>query len=228
MDGYSYDAAGNLLNDGVHTYKIRPPENRIISVDNGATTYTYDAIGQRVGKTTGSTSTGMIYTARGTSILYPTNHPGSTPQLQMYVAGMHFGSYIVNSTVTGTIFYYNHADWLGTERARTNVAGVACETMQSLPFGDNLVIQAVNGGCTDTTDVSPMHFTGKERDTESGLDNFGARYDASSMGRVAYTRPALHRSTPFGRSAAVKSLRLRTQQPCNPFRSHRSGRHTQM
>ena len=25
--------------------------------------------------------------------------------------------------------------------------------------------------------------TGKERDTESGLDNFGARYDASSLGR---------------------------------------------
>jgi len=27
------------------------------------------------------------------------------------------------------------------------------------------------------------HFTGKERDTESGLDYFGARYYASSMGR---------------------------------------------
>jgi len=26
-------------------------------------------------------------------------------------------------------------------------------------------------------------FTGKERDTESGLDNFGARFDASSFGR---------------------------------------------
>src|SRR5437016_10268538 len=26
-------------------------------------------------------------------------------------------------------------------------------------------------------------FTGKERDSESGLDNFGARYDSSSMGR---------------------------------------------
>ena len=28
-----------------------------------------------------------------------------------------------------------------------------------------------------------MHFTGKERDTESGNDYFGARYYASSMGR---------------------------------------------
>jgi RHS repeat-associated protein len=28
-----------------------------------------------------------------------------------------------------------------------------------------------------------LHFTGKERDTESGNDYFGARYYASSMGR---------------------------------------------
>jgi len=30
-------------------------------------------------------------------------------------------------------------------------------------------------------------FSGKERDTESGLDNFGARYNASSMGRFTAT-----------------------------------------
>ena len=33
-------------------------------------------------------------------------------------------------------------------------------------------------------------FTGKERDSESGLDNFGARYDASSLGR--YMTAKLH------------------------------------
>ncbi len=32
-------------------------------------------------------------------------------------------------------------------------------------------------------------FTGKERDAESGLDNFGARYDASSMGRFMTPDP---------------------------------------
>jgi RHS repeat-associated protein len=31
--------------------------------------------------------------------------------------------------------------------------------------------------------------TGKERDSESGLDNFGARYDASSMGRFMSADP---------------------------------------
>jgi len=36
-------------------------------------------------------------------------------------------------------------------------------------------------------DAVPHKFTGKERDSESGLDNFGARYNSSSMGR--FTRP---------------------------------------
>jgi RHS repeat-associated protein len=34
-------------------------------------------------------------------------------------------------------------------------------------------------------------FTGKERDAESGLDNFGKRYDASSLGRFMTTDPVV-------------------------------------
>jgi len=37
--------------------------------------------------------------------------------------------------------------------------------------------------CATTTRIPPSLFTGKERDTESGNDYFGARYYASSMGR---------------------------------------------
>ena len=46
---------------------------------------------------------------------------------------------------------------------------------QAFPFGDWLTCAG--------SDVSPMHFTGKEHDPETGLENFGARYDASAMGR---------------------------------------------
>jgi RHS repeat-associated protein len=52
------------------------------------------------------------------------------------------------------------------------------QTCQSLPFGDQL---ACTGG--DLQAPTEHHFTGKERDTESGNDYFGARYYASSMGR---------------------------------------------
>jgi RHS repeat-associated protein len=54
-------------------------------------------------------------------------------------------------------------------------AGVLYESCSSYPFGDSL---SCTGG-----DVSPMHFTGKERDTESGNDYFGARYYGAMMGR---------------------------------------------
>jgi RHS repeat-associated protein len=36
---------------------------------------------------------------------------------------------------------------------------------------------------------SGAHFTGKERDSESGLDNFGARYDSSQYGRFMTPDP---------------------------------------
>jgi RHS repeat-associated protein len=39
-------------------------------------------------------------------------------------------------------------------------------------------------------------FTGKERDTESGLDNFGARYDASAQARFMTPDPLLNSGRP--------------------------------
>jgi RHS repeat-associated protein len=40
-------------------------------------------------------------------------------------------------------------------------------------------------------------FTGKERDAESGLDNFGARYNSSSMGRFMSPDPLLNSGRPW-------------------------------
>ena len=45
--------------------------------------------------------------------------------------------------------------------------------MDYLPFGEQIA--------GDT--ITPYKFTGKQRDSESGLDNFGARYDSSQYGR---------------------------------------------
>ena len=38
-------------------------------------------------------------------------------------------------------------------------------------------------GVGTTTSNNRYKFTGKERDTESGLDNFTARFDSSTLGR---------------------------------------------
>jgi RHS repeat-associated protein len=177
IDGHSYDADGNLLNDGVNNY-LYDAENRVVSVDGGATTYVYDAEGRRFSKTTGGVATETIYDRMGNPRIR-----GNFGPSEIFVAGMHLGTSIVNSAHTDSIFYYDHDDWLGTERARTDLSGNPCETITSLPFGDG---QTIAGTCGD---ISPMHFTGKERDTESGLDNFGARYNASSMGRFMTPDP---------------------------------------
>jgi RHS repeat-associated protein len=97
-------------------------------------------------------------------------------QGELYAGGRHFAIYAPAPGPTGATFF-THSDWLGTERVRTDMTGTNCESIGSLSFGDG---QTITGTCGD---VSPLHFTGKERDPESGLDNFDSRYFGSSAGR---------------------------------------------
>jgi RHS repeat-associated protein len=53
------------------------------------------------------------------------------------------------------------------------------DSLDYLPFGEQIA------GGSGTT----HKFTGKERDSESGLDNFGARYNASNLGRFMSPDP---------------------------------------
>ncbi len=61
--------------------------------------------------------------------------------------------------------YFDHMDWMRTERVRSDVNGESFETCTCLPYGDAQ-------SCLDPQDASPLHFTGKIWDTETGLDNF--------------------------------------------------------
>ena len=63
---------------------------------------------------------------------------------------------------------------LGTRRVQTDYSGVVEQDCMSLPYGDSE---------TCTPPPSGALFTGKERDSESGNDYFGARYYASVTGR---------------------------------------------
>src|SRR5208283_812287 len=89
---------------------------------------------------------------------------------------------------------FNHADWLGTERVRTNASGTAIEWCTDTPYGMNLTCTPLPG----QADTSPMHFTGKERDYESGLDDFGARYfgGGNNLGRFMTPDPLLNSGRP--------------------------------
>lgn len=63
----------------------------------------------------------------------------------------------------------------------------------------------------------PANSTGKERDSESGLDNFGARYDSSSMGRfMSPDWSAAPMGVPYANFGNPQTLNLYSYVQNNP------------
>jgi RHS repeat-associated protein len=115
-------------------------------------------------------------------------------------------------TVASNLHFYLD-DPLGTRRAQTDYAGVIEQTCSSLPYGDAL-------NCTGGNLSAPTehHFTGKERDTESGNDYFGARYYASSMGRfMSPDWSAKEEPVPYAKLDNPQSLNLYAYVLNNPL-----------
>ena len=86
---------------------------------------------------------------------------------------------------------YVHTDLLGSTRMVTSASGAVLECYDYLPFGRMLGsgINSRNNGCYPTNPDAqinsrlPQKFTGKERDSETRLDYFGARYYSAAQGR---------------------------------------------
>ncbi len=78
----------------------------------------------------------------------------------------------------GTEYY--HGDHLGSARMITDASGAVTWSATYLPFGYEINPQST---------TNHYKFTAKERDSESGLDYFGARHYASTMGRFMTPDP---------------------------------------
>jgi RHS repeat-associated protein len=116
----------------------------------------------------------------------------------IWAGGKLLGTYDKN----GLHFYFD--DPLGTRRAQTDYAGVLEQTCASLPYGDLL---SCTGG--DLQAPTEHHFTGKERDAESGNDYFGARYYSSNMGRfMSPDWSAQEEPVPYAKLDDPQSLNL--------------------
>ncbi|MHB8755548.1 MAG: hypothetical protein ACYC92_11420 [Candidatus Acidiferrales bacterium] len=112
----SYDAAGNVMQDSAHHYYY-DGEDRLIQVDgtlgNCATAtacYMYDANGRRVEKATATGAVNYVYDIAGHQA--EVNASGGLTRAEVYAGGKHLATYVNGTT------YFDHADWLGTERAR--------------------------------------------------------------------------------------------------------------
>jgi RHS repeat-associated protein len=165
LTGYSYDAAGNVINDGVHSYSY-DAEGRIVQVDGGTTaSYIYNENGKRARKTVGGAFTEFYYGPNGS---VQSEYNGSSWPVQYIYSGDRLIAEYTNSTTE-----FVHSDHLGSTRLVTAMNQSIVDNLDYEPFGQQA------SGASATT----HKFTGKERDSESGLDFFGARHYASSMGR---------------------------------------------
>jgi RHS repeat-associated protein len=159
--GIQYDAAGNLTAIGGFTFGY-DAENRLVSSTlNGVTaTYAYDGEGRRVKKG----AVVLVYDAFG--------------RLAAEYGGV--------ADPVGT--EYLTADHLGSTRLVTSATGAERRCLDYLPFGEQTVEgMGSRGACYASANEPRAKFTGKERDQETGLDYFGARYFSGAQGR--FTTP---------------------------------------
>src|SRR5206468_26653 len=99
---------------------------------------------------------------------------GATNNTSFFEYAFFGGKRIARRDASNNISYY-FADHLGTARVVTNSAGSILDDSDFYPFGGERPITSSSG--------NPYKFTGKERDIESGLDDFGARFYSSPLGR---------------------------------------------
>jgi RHS repeat-associated protein len=174
--GFTYDASGNLAYDGSHHYYY-DAENRLIQVDgtlgtcsSAAACYVYDADGHRIERTVGATTIDYLYDLDG-RVMVEVNSGPTVVADYIYAGGQLIAQY-KNSTLN-----FVHGSHLGSSGILTSVAGVVTDCNAFYPFGEQDTSICASSATTT------HKFTGKERDTESNLDNFGARYYSSAMGR---------------------------------------------
>ncbi len=187
LNGFCYDAAGNTTGptpcpSSIYTYDA---ENRLIAT--AGMSYLYDGDGKRVEKCTegttpgtcAATATGTLYwTGTGSDALAETDWTGAA--LEEYV--FFNGKRIARRGGTGNTVHYYFADHLGSTDVITGALGSIQKNSVYYPFGGEIAVTAPSF-------ANNYKFTGKERDTESGLDNFGARYHGSSLGRFMTPDP---------------------------------------
>ena len=185
LNGFCNDAAGNLvLNSGCPTGTFTPTysydiENRLTSPAAGYS-YIYDGDGQRVKKCSnaGCTTGTLYWRGIGSDPLSESSVAGTINEEYIFFNGTRVARQDVSGCSTNCVHYY-FSDHLGSADVITSSAGAIQKEADYYPYGGELVVSG--------SDINNYKFTGKERDSESGLDMFGARYYGSSLGR--FTTP---------------------------------------
>jgi RHS repeat-associated protein len=184
--GYSYDAAGNLTNDGTQSFAY-DAENKIKTVNGVSDVYRYDGDGNRVRKNfTSGEKVRMVYSG-GQLIAEYDLTTGSLKK--EYVYGT---KGLLATFEPGIGTRYTTSDHLGSPRVVTNPSAGVISRHDYMPFGEELgsgIGARTTGMGFMVTDGLRQKFTSKERDLETGLDYFIARYYSATQGRFSGVDP---------------------------------------
>jgi RHS repeat-associated protein len=196
--GFGYDAAGNLTTEPGKSYTY-DAENRLVTATVGgvlASQYFYDGNSRRVKKMVGGVVTRFEYGAGG-ELIAEWNDDDSNMVVQKDY--FYKGGALIATSMIGNNGKYEHAtaDHLGTPRAWTDDDGnlVAGGRHDYMPFGEELLAEvgtrtAGQGYAVSTQqDGQRKQFGSKERDYETTLDYFLARYYSSGQGRFTNVDP---------------------------------------
>jgi RHS repeat-associated protein len=230
-----YDAAGDVTSDSsTGNQYVYDAEGRICAFQTpsglGGTImmgYLYDADGIRVAKGTITTmtcdpatngfamtgnNTGTYVLGQGGEELTQLSGSGAWQRTNVFGGGKQLATY------DSMGLHFQIEDALGTRRMQTNADGQPETDIQSLPYGDKLATATDQYAPATADDATPLHFTGKERDTESGNDYFGARYYGSSMGRFLIPDwSAIVEPVPYAKLDDPQSLNLYAYVHNNPL-----------
>jgi RHS repeat-associated protein len=170
----SYDASGNMLNDGINALAYDAAGRMVTSTQASAvSTYSYDCKNLRVQKVSGGNTT--IYIFSGGKVLAEyLNGALPTAPTREYV---YSGSGLLAKVEAGTTSY-NLTDHLST-RMFTDANGASLGQQGHFPFGDPWYDTASN----------KWKFTTYERDSESQNDYAMARYYINRNGRFTSPDP---------------------------------------
>lgn len=168
--GYSYDAVGNLMSDGIHSYTY-DAEGNVLQVDGGSTAaYVYDAFNHRVQTVANGLDRLYVYNVDGRRASVWDN-TSSTPLL---VSATTYWNGQPISFYNGST-YFQHQDVHGTERLRTAADGSVAGFYQSFAFGDAF--------SSSGQDYDPYHFARLDHDSESDTDHAQFRQYSPTQGR---------------------------------------------
>ena len=213
-DGICYDAAGNQVFDNYTTGAIGggertyDAENRMLSAQSGGGSntsyYTYDADGRRTRRQTPSGTVWQIFGIGG-ELLAEYSYSGGTATMKKEY-GYRNGELLVvwdANEPNGRTLQWLVKDALGSPRMMADVSGRLDDDNTTtgvkegvfrrdfLPFGEELLAgvgsRATTQGYGTNSDSVRQKFTGQERDAETGLDFFEARYYSGAQGR--FTSP---------------------------------------